>query len=254
LNSTAIPEKVELNFVSFETLHISWNRLTYAKVRGVNLKDLAQLFQHASQMTDCHISLFAYAPESFSMPPIIHHRLKKLSLHESDDRGVAAVLLGLLTLPGLQEIETDFPTLLPALMHRSSCPLTRLTLSKRFEAGPFGSQPFPGVTDLVVENQSPQKRSRAVLIGNFLLEEYFPDLRRLTLRPPTFLLLLDMGTFPLLVDYRRLRSGGREEGKLKIFVVDEDDASLIEDTDVGERLKALGISPMQREDGIEFLV
>jgi len=51
LNTTANPEKIELYKVSFRSLQISWSRLTSASLDLIDLEELTQLFQHASQMT-----------------------------------------------------------------------------------------------------------------------------------------------------------------------------------------------------------
>src|SRR5258707_12097020 len=113
-------------------------------------------------------------PHTFStMPPIIHHRLKTLRLARWNQE---PDLLGPLTLPCLQEIEisgnTDLITRLPALVRQSSCPLTRLTLYQ-YHKLPFDElQPFPGVTDLVVEFW----KSEGTMMRLLLELGYFPDL------------------------------------------------------------------------------
>ena|SRR6266545_6215402 len=120
-----------------------------------------QLLQHASQMTECHIMSPRPGAQNFSMPPIIHQRLKTLSLFNfARDWNVVTMLLGSLTLPCLQEFCTNemhflSRAYLPALVHRSSSPLTRITLF-HFEGKlrPFHDlQPLPRVTDLVLEFQ-----------------------------------------------------------------------------------------------------
>ena len=74
------------------------------------------------------------------MPPIIHRRLKTLELPCQNDQVLATKLLGALTHPNLQEFHTNVMFVLtraylPTLVHRSSCPLTRLTLVDNFGGG-----------------------------------------------------------------------------------------------------------------------
>ena len=255
LNPTASPKKIVLRHVPFKSLQISWNHLSSATVSWWSLEDITQLFQHASQLNDCHIESLAPGPRGFSIPLIIHHRLKTLSFHYAQDNDATLGLLLSLTLPCLQEFHTN-ETLhlvsLPALVHRSSCPLRRLTLFQDFEdqiTDIDGVQPLPGVTDLVVEGEEP-----ATIILELLLKEYFPDLRHLTLRLETFLVLWNTSTFRLYLDRKRPRSDGPNEGRLHKFLVTDQDSSGFEDmwnSDVGEELNALGIS--LTEDGFEFI-
>jgi len=258
LNPTASPEMIEIESVSIRCLQISWNRLTSATVEDLDLEDLTQLFQHASQMTHCEILLLRRSPDidNYSMPPIIHHGLKTL-LCSAQEWELAPILLGSLTLPCLQKLiidETVLLTLLPALVHRSSCPLTKLTLSHDFRCGDELSldkfQPLTGVTDLVVGDM---EKEPAVIQG-LLLNGYFPDLRHLTLRFQPFMELWDIGFISLLLDLKRPRPGEPNEGKLhKFLVVDEDSVPrfhLMWNSDVGKELKALNIG--LRKDGFEF--
>jgi len=253
LNSTASPEKVFLEGVSFRSLQISWNRLISATVFDFYLEDITQLFRHASQMTFCQIFNLMSGPHSFSMPTIIHHKLKILSFPLSIV-GLAPDLLGSLTLPCLQEVEisknTHLITQLPALVRRSSCPLTRLTLYQYHEL-PFGDlEPLPGVTDLVVKFW----KSEGAMMVKLLLEGYFPDLCHLTLQLQPFGVLWDDGLIPLLLDLKRPQPDGRNEGRfLKFTVVDQDRISEIGpiwNSDVGEKLKELNVT--LRDDGFEF--
>ena len=234
LNPTAIPEKIEVGHLFPKSLQISWNRLSSATVSFWGLEDIAQLFQHASQMTNCRIVYATYGSRSFSMPPIIHPRLKTLSLHSADDEDMAPALLGSLTLPCLQDFDTDEMMSLmdlPALVHRSSCPLTTLTLLHDPEADSVvldGLQPLPGVTDLVVE--SLEQGCQVAMINKLLLEEYFPDLRHLTLRLEPFLLLWAKDDILLYLDRKRPRSDGPNKGRLhKFLVIDEDQTSNFEE-------------------------
>jgi len=106
LNPTASPEKIELRNVSFQSLQISWNRLTSAKVNDFDLEDLTQLFQHALQMTFCDVSSIRRRRGDSSMPLIIHHKLKTLlHLHWH----VPPVFFDSLTLPCLQSNTTSCP-------------------------------------------------------------------------------------------------------------------------------------------------
>jgi hypothetical protein len=250
LNPTASPEKVEFTGVPFRSLQISWDRITSAKIDHFDLDDLVQLFQYASQMTFCQISS-RNGRNDFSMPPIIHHKLKTLYL------GLCPPpVLGSLTLPCLQELlfyNVNDLTQLPALMRRSSCPLTKLTLFYHYGSElPIDElRPLPGVTDLHVGywDGIPQD------IKRLLLEGYFPDLRHLTLRLQPFKMLWDIGGIHLLLDRKRPQADELKEGGLhKILVVDHDKVSEIArmcDSGVGEQLKALNIRMV--EDGFEFL-
>jgi hypothetical protein len=176
LNPTASPEKTG---VSLRSLQISWNRLTSAQIDSFDFEDLIQLFQHAPQMTCCKIFSLRRGSSNFSMPPIIHYKLKTLHLYWR-----APPVFGSLTLPCLQELlffDVILLIQLPALVRRSSCPLTKLTLfyPPSGELLPFDDlRPLPGVTDLVVGHWDERPQD----IKRLLLEGYFPDLRRLTLR------------------------------------------------------------------------
>jgi len=253
LNPTANLEKIELCGVSFWSLQISWNRLISATTYHFDLEDLTQLFQHASQMTFCDISYLKPSPSNFSMPPIIHHRLETLHLHLSPERDVEPDLLGPLTLPCLQEVviyDAITLTQLPALVRRSSCPLTSLTLFLDSEDLPLDELgPLPGVTDLVIG----ACEDGDAMMG-LLLEEYFPDLRHLTLRFSPFKVLWDIGVIPSLVDRKRPRVDDPNGRRLhKFIVVDHDWGSQFDrmwNSEVGEGLKELNIS--MREDGFEF--
>ena len=247
LNPTVSPEKIEIYGISFQSLQISWH-LSYAKVHSFDLEEIAQLFKYASQMTHCVISSLKLGVKNFSMPPITHQRLKTLSLcstRYADE--LKAVLLGSLTLPCLQEFcacETVLltPEYLPALVHRSSCLLTRITFMKTFRhVEPNGIQywePLPGVTDLVLENTETDLRDAAIV--NKVVEKYFPDLRHLTLRPKFFLSLWCRGLIPILLD---------REG-LKILVIDQDRFDDRWNFGIGKQLKAWNIS--LRGDGFEL--
>jgi hypothetical protein len=109
------------------------------------------------------------------------------------------------------------------------------------------------VADLVVDDVI-EDDYQAPLFEKLLLQEYFPDLRRLTLRLQPFLVLWDMGAMPLYLDRKRPQSNELGRGRLqKFIVVDPRRAREFEDlwdSDVGEQLKALGAS--LREDGFEF--
>jgi hypothetical protein len=143
---------------------------------------------------------------------------------------------------------------IPALVHRSSCPLTRLALFYAYDtdlADVDRLQPLSTVVDLVVDGDV-EKGRQAPFIGKLLLEEYFPDLRRLTLGLQPFRRLWDMNVIPLYLDNRRPRPDGPSERRL--LVVDPEEAVEFENmwnSDVGRQVKALGVS--LREDGFEFL-
>ena len=257
-NSQVNPEEVEIDGLSFRSLQISWNRLSAAKVTSFNFEEIAQLFQHAPQMTSCHI-FHPRRARNFSMPHIIHQSLKALTLCGVSDPDVAAMLLVSFTLSHLQELRIDemvllAPAYLPALVHRSSCPLTRITffgdniniLPEHFNWHDL--QPLPGVTDLVLESVD-----RRYVVDFRLLEGYFPDLRHLTLRLEPFLTLWNVGIISRLLDRKQLQPNAPNEGGLcKILVIDQ--AAEFHDmwnSDVRKQLKTLNIS--LREDGFEFL-
>jgi len=256
LNPTASPEKIELvGSESFQSLHISWDHLISATIFHLDLEGVTQLFQRASQMTFCRISILPRGPDNSSMPPIIHHRLKTLELHQSLGWGVAPYLLGSFTLPCLQEVEVfeDIHLkLLSALVRRSSCPLTKLTLHLQRVEFPFDEfQPLSGMTDLVVRFW---EHSKGDALMRLLLEGHFPDLRHLTLGIQPFEVLWDIGAIPILLDSKRPRPDEPNEGRLhKFIVVEQGRISRFDrmwNSDVGEQLKELGIT--MREDGFEF--
>jgi len=166
---------------------------------------------------------------------------------------VALDPLGSLTLPCLQEFvihEAITLTQLPALVRRSSCPLTSLTLFLYSKHLPFNELgPLPGVTDLVIgacEDSDAMTR--------LLLERYFPDLRHLTLHLQPFMVLWSKGIIPLLLDCKRPRLDDPNGGRLhKFIVVDQDLKSALRrmwNSEVGKGLKELNVTV--REDGFEF--
>jgi hypothetical protein len=114
-------------------------------------------------------------------------------------------------------------------------------------------QPLSTVVDLVVDGNI-ENESRALLIKKLLLEEYFPDLRQLTLGLRPFRYLWDMGVIHLYLNRKRPRSDGPSDGKLhKLLVVDPEKAPEFEEmwkSDFGKQVKALGVSLI--EDGFEF--
>jgi len=253
MNPTASPTKIELHQVPIQSLMISWNRLTSATVHWVDFDDLMLLFQHASQMTDCHVLFFDYGIADLPMPQITHHRLKTISLRNAIDGELAIWLLDSLTAPCLQEFHTNDVIALNYLPQRLRQSLTSLTLYHDLNELelPYHFASFPGVTDLVVE--TPGEEDDA--IKRLLLEGCFPNLRHLTLRLKSFLSLWEMGVIPLLLDRKRLQHDQPNESKLSKFLVVERDQAIEFDrmwkSDVGEQLKALGIR--LREDGFEFI-
>jgi hypothetical protein len=259
LNPTASPEKIEIFGVPFQSLQISWNHLSFAKAHGFDLEAVVQLFENASQMTHCVLWGIRLGAKNFSMPPIIHQKLKTLSL-SGVARVVKPMLFGSLTLPCLQEFHTDkilflTPAYLPALVHRSSCPLTRITLLETYggEAGLLdimnALKPLPGVAELVLENPRFNQRD-ASIVGK--IEDYFPNVRLLTLRLKVFLVLWRSREIPMLLGSNRPRPDSPNGGSLTILVVDEDQAQFdnMWDSDVGEQLKAWNIC--LKEDGFEL--
>ena len=255
LNQGVSLEKLEIRGVSLQSLQISWNHLTSAIVVDYNFAEIVPLFQHASRMTYCQISFTRFHGGNFS---ITHQNLKVLGLLDTGSSEGATAILGCLTLPSLQEFHTNTlaflnPACLPALVHRSSCPLTGITLCRHLdESGCLDFQPFPGVTDLVLEHINAHGT-----IVKLLLEAYFPDLLHLTLQLQPFRFLWGMGKIPRLLDRitRRPDSDVQNEGGLcKLLVVDEHRASQIDEmwnSDVGKQLKELGFG--LRKDGFEFL-
>jgi len=119
------------------------------------------------------------------MPPIIHRGLKTLKLCLSPRWDVVPGPLGSLTFPYLEAVIYEAISLkqLPALVRRSSSPLTSLILSLDSAHLPFDElRPLPGVTDLVIKGWRPEGGAMMRL----LLEGYIPDLRHLTLRLQPF--------------------------------------------------------------------
>jgi len=255
LNLQICPEKVEFHNVSFRSLQISWNSLSAAQVGLVGLGDVVQLFRHAPQMTDCVI-LAPHRTHAFSIIPFIHQRLESLSLCSTRLRDVAATLLGSLTLPCLREFKTNelrllSPPYLPALVHRSSCPLTTLTLFRNLR-GEMGYcddlQPFPGVTDIRLVTADD-----TTFIRRILLQDYFPNLRYLTFRLQPFLYLWGVGHASILLQRRR-RDVPNEGIFPKVLVADQ--GSKFDDmwnSNVGVSLKASLLNISLREDGFEIL-
>jgi hypothetical protein len=238
------PEKIEIYGLSFQSLQISWNRLTSAKVEGWNLEGIAQLFQHASQMTCCHIFEPRHAP-NFAMPPIIHQRLQTLRFDSYQAKDVVPILLGSLTLPCLRAIRTDLGAAenIPALVHRSSCPLSRIAFWRGGQTESFDLRPLPGVTELVLELDwvKDMGYSDKPLLKKLLLEGYLPDLRQLTLGSALFRVLLDV-VLPDVRNKLTLR---------KIFVRGADH---MEDRDLGQKVKVFQSSNSWREDGFEMIL
>jgi len=249
LNPTASPEKIVIEgTVSFQSLHISWNRLISATIFRLKLEDAMQLFQHASQMTFCRIGFVECGSDNLSMPPIIHHSLKAFRLM---GRGAPDFLVSL-TLPCLREFEV-FPIHLKqisALVRRSSCPLTKLTLYLEQVEYPFDEfQPLSGLTDLVVRFW---ERSKGDALMRLLLEGHFPDLRHLTLGIQPFKVLWDIGAILILLDRKRPRPDEPNGGRFHKFIV-VDQPRLFNhfwNWGVGEQLKELNVT--LREDGFEF--
>jgi hypothetical protein len=251
------PETIEIAGVAPQSLQISWNNLTSANIVDVDFEGIAQLFQHALQMTCCQIT----SPTSHAFPPtpIVHHMLQTLGLHAryNEDPEEVATLLGSLKLPCLQEFHTNrsiflTPAYLPALMHRSSCPLTSISLfnSDRNSETLHDLQPLPGVTDLILG--SPRIAMRK------LLQEYFPDLRHLTIQLSDLDRLWKNGTIPKLINHsNRPRYHTPHDVRLdEILVMDRqqrlDRTGVL--NYVRTRLKELQSNIILKEDGFEILI
>jgi len=255
LNSEVALEEIETRFVSYQLLQMSWNHLSSAKVEFSSPEDIVHLFQHAPQMTHCHISELVFSSSTFTMPPITHQRLKTLILCRAHS-AIKAKLLRSLTLPCLQEFGTDqlavIPIFLPALVERSSCPLVRITFCNG-GAIDFLSDfhSLPGVTDLVLESPIVSH----VLLESFLLEEYLPNLSRLTLRLQPFLQLWKGGK---MLVCKWMAGGGNEGRHRKILVIDPSVGGelsvLVLETDIGKRLKDMQWNIRLRRDGFELMV
>jgi hypothetical protein len=248
---TMNPESINIDLFSFTSLPISCNHLTFAEVTGWDLEDITPLFQHASQMIFCSISWLQPGDSGFVMPPIIHRMLQTLRLRYGHER--THMLLDSLTLPCLRAIETDIDivvtAVLPSLLRRSSCPLTRITILEMKEL-PSNLHPLTGVTDLVLEEEYDVS-----ILKVLLLEGYFPDLHHLTLPLHLFVNLWKTGVIPMLLDRNRARLN--EVPLRKIFVVDPqvvDKSHSMWDSDLGKQLKAFQSSISLREDGFEFLI
>ena len=245
----------------FRSIQTSWNHLSIARVDGFNLEEIAQLFQSATQMTYCHI-FCPMSLQNVSIPLITHRRLEILRIY-THDTAIIATLFRSLTLPRLQECHVNelvflTPTYLPALVHRSSCPLTRVTFS--FFSGTWRDfddlQPFPGVTELVLINLESQ--SHTTQIEKLLLEDYFPHMRHLILERDLFLTLWDLGIVSRMLDRNRPRHHTAIEGSpLKILVVDplqgEEFIRFWNSDMVREKLEARQARIGFIEDGFEIL-
>jgi hypothetical protein len=245
---TMNPEKIEIDGLPFKSLHVSWNHLTSAKVRYWDLEDVTQLLQHASQMTSCAILHPDLLDPDFSVPPIIHRGLQTLRWRDTED--ATRMLLDSLTLPCLHTAETDAVTVahLPSLVHRSSCPLTRLTLWE-ISGLPSNLPPIPGVTDLVLA-----KVHGDAMLKELLLNGYFPDLRHLTLPLQAFVVLWKSDVISLLLDRNRPRPDAPNEITLRtIFVVDLEGAESDPLSDP-EFLKTFQSSISVKEGGFEILI
>jgi len=85
-----------------------------------------------------------------------------------------------------------------------------------------------------------------------LLEEYFPDLCRLTLRLQPFEVLWNIGATSLLLDRKRPRPDEPNGGRLHKFIAVDQPYRFdrMWNSDVGKQLMKLGIT--LREDGFEF--
>jgi len=249
---TFSPEMISISGVALQSLQISWNHLTSVKVTDFDLEEITQVFQHASHMTHLQIRSSRFHT---SLPPIIHRRLRIFTLSWGDQPFGTASLLGSLTLPSLQEFHTnamDALTSLPALVQRSSCPLTKLRLFKYFEGEASildNLPPIPGVTDLVMGALTCEPR----MIKKLLLDGYFPDLRHLTLRMEPFRLLLETGAIIPLLGLKQSRPDRPNEGKLDKFLVIDQASYFVNlwNSSFGERMKTLNIIWM--EDGFEIL-
>ena len=260
LNSEVSPEKIETRGISFQSLQISWNHLSSATVRQFTLDEIKDLFQHALQMTYCHIDSLLPCARDFSMPPIKHERLKTLCLFSAVFMGVGTILLDSLTLPSLQEFHGQELVNLPPvsrLARRSSCPLTRINLLLCVETNRGildNLQPLPGVTDLVVPAAL---FVESVLVEKLLSGEYFPNLSRLTLRLQPFLSLWKI-IISRLLDRKRTRPDTVNEKRyFKILVIDhariDEFNALLWESDIGEQLKSLKLDVSLREGGFELL-
>jgi hypothetical protein len=263
LNTEVGPEEIEIEGVPFHSLPISWNHLLSTKVKSFHLENIMQLFQNASQMTFCDIWPYPIR-RNFSMSPIpiIHQNLKTLKLccipYTDMD-----LLLHSLTLPCLQDFFTNrirHLRLLPALVQRSSCPLTRINVERVLDLGDeLGGldnlQPLPRVTDLALDcfHWDPDS------FGELLLEKNFPDLRRLTLRLQGFLSLWGVGTISRLLDRKTPRPDATDGGgHCKIIVIDSHRAhefsSLVWESPIGKQLKLLPWIISVRKDGFELSI
>jgi len=263
LDSTISPETIEITNIPFRSLQFSWNQLTSVTVESIYFEDIMQIFQHASQMTDCRIiSLRDDRDFRPRIPPIIHQRLKTLSLSHGKDDGAIDLLLGSLILPCLQAFHaTKMMPLkyLSALVHRSSCPLTTITFNLTAEYRRYGEyrlfdgmQPLPGVTNLVVYNV--EGPPQAAAIKRFLFGDYFPDLRHLTLGQQAFRFLWDADAISLLDQkWLRLDATAKGIGHRKIIVIRVGDCNWVWESFIRAKLQELGLDVSLREDGFEIL-
>ena len=251
-NAKMNPEEIEIYGLSFQSLHLSWNHLTSVTVGDWDLGDVTQLFQHASQMTYCNISQPRRSAQHIAMPPIVHERLQTLALACSRFQEIDLVLLLLnsITLPCLRAIETDLEVAadIPALVHRSSCSLTRVTFVGGRETESFQDlRPLPGVTDLVLEIITLYDEA---VLKKLLLEGYFPDLLHLTLRQLNdFFVLWVADIIPILLGPRS------DKVKLcKIFVQGADTSHPMWNLKCGKQVKAIQSGISWREGAFEISI
>jgi len=253
LNLEVSPEKIEVCNISFKSLQISWNHLSCATVEHFTLEEISQLFQHALQMTCCRIWSPHRGLRDSSMPPITHRRLKSLGLyfkHHTSELGV--ILLRSLTLPRLQQFDTDemsllTPTSLPALVQGSS----RITWKILGDLNSDNLQPLPGVTDLVLEFPVAQAKMKKLL-----LEEYLPELRNITINDTSFEYLWHGGIVQTLLDYKRPHPDvANKRRHLKIFVRKRTAFKWLGSMSmVLDELKKFKLDIRSRENGFELLI
>jgi len=265
-NAIPCPEKVNIDALPLSLIGISWCHLKHVTIRQIGLNECLSLFQLAPDMAYCHLfSISGFNPLNTDVPSpsenITHRSLKTLILG-NDDHMLQA--LHRLTLPGLEVLKVDTlsildPENLPALVKRSLCPLTKLTISGRNGALEALSQltSVPTVTDLTIftlhldTDFIKALTSRPVIASD--TDKLLPNLRRLVLH--IFDAQLPWSFIP---DLFRPRSEGQSEGqdrRVEALIVDlscsRDGQAQFRSSmnpDLAHRLKAL------REDGFDIRV
>lgn len=265
-NAIPCPEKVNIDALPLSLIGISWSHLKHVTIRRIGLNECLSLFQLAPDMTYCHMfSISGFNPLNTDVPSpsehIIHRSLKTLILG-NDDHMLQA--LHRLTLPGLEVLKVDTfsildPENLPAFVKRSSCPLTKLTITGSSGGLETLSQltSVPTVTDLTIFalhldiNFVKALTLRPVTVSD--ADKLLPNLRRLALH--IFDAQLPWSFIPDLFRPQSEDQSEDQDRRVKALIVDlscaRDGQAQFRSSmnpDLAHRLQAL------REDGFDIKV